>query len=203
MSAAQATALNILLVPVKIRGLLIPSGGQRAIRLCPLRHAPPEPPWCTLAGREPRRNRCDLGKWSVIRQALEFPDRTQPRAGCLPAHETLLWLVNSTVQSLALGCLEDSKESLASGAKCVRRSKPRPGETMPGRFRQGTGGSSYSWILILPVKFTHGQRHSTLTIRRTHRPGSREMRATPDLSACLPSEGRCKVPLSGRTSSTA
>lgn len=51
---SRVVALDIRLGPVKIRALLIPSDGQRAIRLCPLSHAPPE------------THRCDLGKWSVM-----------------------------------------------------------------------------------------------------------------------------------------
>lgn len=75
-------------------------------------------------------------------------------------------LVASTVQSLALGCLEDSKESLASAA-VNGGVNPAPTNDMSGHFRQGQGGSSNSRSLIFVVKLTHGQRHSTLTISRT------------------------------------
>ncbi len=71
-----------------------------------------------------------------------------------------------TVQSLALGCLEDSKESLASAAT-NGGVNPAPTKRMSGHFRQGQGESSTSRILIFIVKLTHGQRHSTLTISRT------------------------------------
>ena len=92
-------------------------------------------------------------------------------------------LVFCTVQSLALGCLEDSYPITAGGhggsRTCTSREEslasaatnggvnPAPTKRMSGHFRQGQGGSSTSRILIFLVKLTHGQRHSTLTISRT------------------------------------